>query len=267
MLKNKINLRFFIFFVCLILNAAVLASDKRGVGLANLQGGDRIDALNVAWYYTWNPEPIAGVSAEKFVPMIWGGHKLEKQITFLKSQKKSSVLLVINEPNKRKQANMSVHKVIEIWPRLQGLTEAISSPAPAGPLNSWFNKFNKQAKKNNITFDFMAVHIYSSADPVKFLAKVDAIYKKYNRPIWITEFAVADWEAAGKQGKNKYTEAEVLAFMQAVLPELEARDFVKRYAWFGAGNYSLKREQVRTSRLFEKDGELTPLGKFYANFQ
>jgi len=253
--------------VCLILNAAVLASDKKGVGLANLQGGDRIDALNVAWYYTWKPEPIAGVSAEKFVPMIWGGHKLEKHIAFLKRQKKPSVLLVINEPDHKKQANMSVHKVIEIWPRLQELTESISSPNPTGALTAWFNKFNKQAKKNNIIFDFMAVHMYSSADPIKFLAKVDAAYTKYNQPIWITEFGVADWKAKNKPGKNRYSEAEVLAFMKVVLPGLESRDFVKRYAWFGAGNNTWKHEQLRTARLFEKDGELTPLGKFYANFQ
>jgi len=38
-----------------------------------------------------------------------------------------------------------------------------------------------------------------------------------------------------------------------------------RYAWFGAGDDIA--EELRTSRLFEKDGTLTPLGRYYADFQ
>jgi len=257
---------YFIFCILVIFSSNVLASDKKGVGLADLTAALKINSLNLAWYYTWKPEPIEGVSLAKFIPMIWGGYKSEKQITTLMSKGKVPVLLVINEPNHKNESNMSVSKVIDIWPRLQKLTDSISSPAPAGILTSWFDKFYKQAKKKDIQFDFMAVHIYGSADPVKFLNKVDAVYAKYKMPIWITEFAVADWKAKGKPGKNKYSEAEVLAFMEKVLPELELRPFVKRYAWFGAGNKTYKHEQLRTSRLFNKNGGLTPLGHFYADF-
>jgi len=249
------------------LSSNLLASDKKGVGLSDLTAASKINSLNLAWYYTWKPEPIAGVPLDKFVPMVWGGHKLDKQILTLSSKGKVPVLLVINEPNHKKQSNMSVSKVIDVWPRLLKLTDLISSPVPAGILTSWFNKFYKQAKKKDLKFDFMAVHIYGSADPVKFLNKVDAVYAKYKIPIWITEFSVADWKAKGKPGENKYSEAEVLAFMKKVLPELELRPFVKRYAWFGAGNKTYKNEQLRTSRLFNKNGSLTPLGDFYAGFK
>jgi len=244
----------------------LFASEKKGVGLWDLTAASKINSLNLAWYYTWKPEPIAGVSLAKFVPMVWGGHKLDKQILTLSSKEKVPVLLVINEPNHKKQSNMSVSKVIDVWPQLQKLTDSISSPAPVGILTSWFNNFYKQAKKKDLKFDFMAVHIYGSADPVKFLNKVDAVYAKYKMPMWITEFAVADWKAKGKPGKNKYSEAEVLTFMKKVLPELELRPFVKRYAWFGAGNKTYQQEPVRTSRLFDKYGKLTPLGQFYADF-
>jgi len=257
---------YFIFCILVIFSSNALASEKKGVGLWDLTAASKINSLNLAWYYTWKPEPIEEVSLAEFIPMIWGGHKLEKQISKLMPKDKVPILLVINEPNHKKQSNMSVSKVIDVWPRMQKLTDSISSPAPAGILTSWFDKFYKQAKKKGIKFDFMAVHIYGSADPVKFLNKVDAVYEKYKMPMWITEFAVADWKAKGKPGKNKYSEVEVLAFMKKVLPELELRPFVKRYAWFGAGNKTYQQEPVRTSRLFDKCGKLTPLGRFYADF-
>ena len=87
-------------------------------------------------------------------------------------------------------------------------------------------------------------------------------------PIWLTEFGVADWDTAPwirKSTVNRYSEDAVLQFMKEVLPELEKRPYVMRYAWFGAGDGI--GEELRTSRLFEKDGTLTPLGRYYADFQ
>lgn len=247
------------------------ASDKKGVGLADLHAADRLEALGVAWYYTWKPWPIEGAKAE-FVPMIWGGPRTGEHLAALQEKARVPALLVINEPNKTDQANMSVEEVVRLWPAFEPLAERLSSPAPAGVLGPWFDKFHRMAKARGLRYEFMAVHLYGPPDPEKFLAKIDAVYEKYRLPIWITEFAVADWDAAPKNCRgdcpqNRYSEAQVLAFMQAVLPELEKRSYVERYAWFGAGRHSLSHEQVRTSRLFERDGRLTPLGCFYASFQ
>lgn len=250
----------------LVLGHSAIASDKKGVGLIDLHAGDRIEALNVAWYYTWKLQPIDGVAAEKFVPMVWGGRHLEKQLSVLKARGTVPVLLGFNEPNKRDQANMSVQKAILSWSQLEPLAGRLGSPAPAGVLGPWFDNFYNMVRKKGLKMDFMAVHLYGPPDPQKFLAKLDAVYEKYHLPIWITEFAVADWSAKGKSGSNRYSEEEVLAFMKSVLPELEKRQYVERYAWFGAGNHALTHEQVRTSRLFEKDGTLTPLGKYYSQF-
>jgi hypothetical protein len=250
----------------LVLGHAVVASDKKGVGLIDLHAGDRIKALNVAWYYTWKLQPIEGVAAEKFVPMIWGGRHLEEQLSVLKARGTVPVLLGFNEPDRVDQANMSVQKAILPWSQLVPLAGRLGSPAPAGVLSPWFDRFYRMTQEKGLKMDFMAVHVYGPPDPKKFLAKVDAMYEKYHLPIWITEFAVADWSAKGKPGSNRYSEEEVLAFMKSVLPELEKRQFVERYAWFGAGNHSLTHEQARTSRLFEKDGTLTPLGKYYSQF-
>jgi hypothetical protein len=263
----RINRRTLVLIVLAALCAVNLAwaSEKKGICLAELQMPERIETLNVAWYYTWQPQPVEGIPAEKFVPMVWGGYRLEKHIHAIRSQGKVPVLLAINEPNKTDQANMSVEEVIRIWPTISELTDRISTPATAGVLNSWFDKFYRMARARGLKMDFMAVHLYGPPDAAKFLKKIDSVYQKYHMPIWITEFAVADWEATDK-GTNRYDEDQVLSFMKAVLPELEKRPYVVRYAWFGAGRRSVSFEPVRTSRLFEKDGTLTPLGRYYAEF-
>lgn len=264
---NILNKVIFVFLLAFIQFST--ASEKKGVGLADLQASDRIESLNVAWYYTWKPLPINGVAADKFVPMIWGGAKerISRQFSRFQSDKKLPVLLGFNEPNKKDQSNMSVNQAIRLWPKLAQLTERLGSPAPAGVLTSWFDRFYRIAKQKKLKLDFMAVHWYGPPDAKKFLAKIDRVYQKYRLPIWITEFAVADWKAKNKPGTNQFSDTQVLAFMRTVLPELEKRDYVERYAWFGAGKHSLTHEQVRTSRLFEKNGDLTPLGKFYADFR
>lgn len=261
--------RIFILILVIIANGlnSASASGKKGVSLADLHAPERIAALNVAWYYTWKVQPIEGAPPEKFVPMVWGGPRLDAEITAMHSKGKVPFLLAINEPDKVKQSNMSVDEAIRIWPKLASLADQISTPATAGVLGPWFDKFYRTAKARGLKFDFMAVHLYGPPDAKKFLKKIDATYEKYHIPIWITEFAVADWKAKDKPGSNRYSEDEVLSFMKTVLPELEKRQYVSRYAWFGAGKKTLPHEQVRTSRLFEKDGSLTELGRFYANFQ
>lgn len=275
--SNRLNsfLRslFFIFAISISVLSPIWASDKKGIGLADLNAAETINALNVAWYYTWSPNPIKGVALEKFVPMLRsrGGRLLNEQINSFHKQKKIPILLVLNEPNTKEGDNMSAEEVIRSWPEISSLADKISTPAAAGILNPWLNKFYRMAKDRNYKMDFIAIHQYSSPDAKLFLDKIDQVYEKYHLPIWITEFAVADFSASKKHCKsaceNKYTEQQVLAFMKEVLPELEKRPYVIRYAWFGAGKASIAHEQVRTSALFDKDKKLTELGKFYANFQ
>ena len=264
---------FFIFALSILVLSPTWASDKKGIGLADLNATEKINVLNVAWYYTWSPNPIKGIALEKFVPMLRsrGSNSFNEQISSFRKQGKIPVLLTLNEPNETAQDNMSVEEVIRAWPDISSLADKVSSPAPAGVLTPWFDKFYKMATARDYKVDFMAVHFYPTADAKLFLSKIDQLYEKYHLPIWITEFAVADFSASKKNCRvaceNKYTEQQVLGFMKEVLPELEKRSYVARYAWFGAGKTSFSHEQVRTSSLFDKDGHLTELGKFYANFQ
>jgi hypothetical protein len=47
----------------LLLHGAVLASDKKGIGVADLHGAERVQQLKASWYYTWKaPSATLGLA-------------------------------------------------------------------------------------------------------------------------------------------------------------------------------------------------------------
>lgn len=264
--------RIFVVVFLILCSLPLHASNKKGVGLADREGADRIRALNLSWYYTWSPLPISGVREEMFVPMLWGGERIDSDLRTLMSFGRIPILLTFNEPDKGDQANMSPQYAASVWGDVDRLADRISSPATAEVGGKWLDRFNNEIHSRGFKYAFLAVHLYGPPDADRFLQRLDALYLKYKTPIWITEFAVADWGASKRNcfsvdcKINRYSDEQVLRFMMKVLPELEVRPFVLRYAWFGAGRSVAAREELRTSRLFESDGRLSTLGCFYSNF-
>jgi hypothetical protein len=62
------------------------------------------------------------------------------------------------------------------------------------------------------------------------LAKVAYVHDKYGLPIWVTEFAVADWSATPSR-PSRYTGMEIRSFMRAAVAGMRAMPFVERFAW------------------------------------
>ena len=126
----------------------------------------------------------------------------------------------------------------------------------------WYEFMELMEQKENWDYDFTAVHCYDGGcDAEGFLKMIDDTYAMNKKPIWVTEFGVAEW--AGKQwgGGNAQAKQKVLAFMEKVVNGLEERDFVERYAWFP---FSPEDEYDGASGIFDYDtGKLTELGKLY----
>lgn len=252
--------------VCaLAITAPAVAGDKKGVAIGPKDGdaAETIKRLDARWYYTWNTEPIAQAGSAQFVPMIWSDSpRFDRQAAQLGEGAKPCALLAFNEPDGKRQANMSVDTAVGAWDRIRPLARRIGSPAAVNALGPWFEDFSKRMAEQGKDYDFVAVHWYGAPSAKSFLRKIDDIHDTYKKPIWITEFAVSDW--AAKDGrKSRYTTAATERFMATVLPELERRPYVERYAWMGAGAYS---EATVTSRLVDDSGGLTPLGRIYAEF-
>lgn len=252
--------------ICAFATAAPsVAGDKKGVaiGQKDANAAETIQQLNARWYYTWNTDPIAQAGAAQFVPMIWSNStKLDRQVAQLGQGSKPCTLLAFNEPDGKRQADMSVDEAVDAWDRIRPLARRIGSPAAVNTLGPWFEDFSKRMTERGKGYDFVAVHWYGAPSAKSFLRKIDDIHEAYGKPIWITEFAVSDW--AAQDGRtSRYTAEATERFMATVLPELERRPYVERYAWMGAGAY---RAATVSSRLVDDSGDLTPLGRIYAEF-
>jgi len=253
-------------------NNPQMGSGKKGADFStNMRYGTwnaDVLALKPFWYYTWGKELHTGSPLNcEFVPMFWGAADVTTNniaaVKQLKDQGKIKYVLGFNEPNRGDQSNVSVSTALKLWPQLESIGLPLGSPAADWPTNKWIYDFLDSCKIQNKRIDFICVHMYANVDENVYLNTLKEVYNKYKLPIWITEFAPADWNAQ-KPADNLYTPAQVLAFMQRLLPKLEQLDYVKRYSWFSGDPNSA---QMWSSALIDANGNLTELGKWYANYQ
>jgi len=243
--------------------ACITFKYKKGV-----QWHKRVESLNVSWHYSWSGKLVsAEPEGVEFVPMIWGfwgaNDGFKKNIERWSASKKEGEfthLLGFNEPDGKKQANLTVEKALAAWPHLEKTGLKLGSPGAVHADNAWMKEFMKKADERNLRVDFVCVHWYGGANVNGFINRLRRIHKLYGKPIWITEFAVADWQAKSLD-ENKYSKEKVYKFMKEVLPKLDKLDFVERYSWF---NGSTTSKALGNSALFNDDGSLTKLGELYA---
>ncbi|WP_261792260.1 glycoside hydrolase family protein [Arthrobacter sp. PM3] len=244
---------------------------SKGIGMPRFDGFGfkELDTLNLDWFYDWGPDypplRVASTQAAEFVPMVWGRGSLERKAI---QQVKSEVpwtgaqnLLGFNEPDHTGQADMSVDTAISLWPQLEHSGLRLGSPAPVQALGDWLQKFMDQADKKNRRVDFVAMHWYAPPHTDSFLNTVQKLHERYGKPVWITEYAVADWKATPKS-PSRFTEKEILAFMKDTAAGLRKMPFVERFAW----KTRVHGDPIMgASALFRSNGSLTPTGELYSS--
>ena len=238
-------------------------STKKGLGgAAPLASG-----LVTNWYYNWGVNPSSkGMPTTDpsmhFVPMIWGWYPA-KTPSILEGLRalQPSILLGFNEPDHRDQSNIPVDTALEAWPQLEGFSTELVSPGAANPLGPWMQEFMNGVEKRKLRVDSIAVHNYSGPSSLNFLSLLHRVHDLYRRPIWVTEFAVADWQAK-HGGASRYSVSQTVGFMEEVCTEMDKLAWIKGYAWYPfAGKSS---NALQTSTLFNADGNLNDLGRAYA---
>ena len=226
---------------------------------------ERITALDAKWFYSWGKNKPSGVpEGVEFCPMIWGAWEgtVENDVAKLtKAIEAGEVERVMgfNEPDQHDQSDLSVERVVELWPLLMELDVPLASPGCVHPDRDWMKQFMAEADKRDYRVDYVCVHSYGGTSVDAFMHRMEKVHKMYDRPLWLTEFAVGDWKAR-KVEENRHSAKKVRAFMRELLPQLEKADFIDRYAWFSA---SPNNRALGTSALFDDDGELTQLGRIY----
>jgi hypothetical protein len=183
------------------------------------------------------------------------------KLTELRNQGALTHLLGFNEPDSKEQANLGVDAAVAAWPFLEATALRLGSPAAVHADGPWMRDFMGKVSAAQGRVDFVTAHWYGGVDADGLIAWLTKIHQQHGKPVWLTEFAPADWSASATN-PNRYSRAQVESFMKAVLPKLDALPFLERYAWFSFGT---DRAPGGSSALFENDGTRTAAGEVYRN--
>lgn len=275
------------------------ASNKKGSVLsASTSGANQlVNKVHPSWYYNWGYASTANVNNSiPFVPMIWGESNVAKISTLpTPSQGGSRYLLGFNEPDGVTQSNLTVSRALALWSQLAATPFLLGSPATASnptKSGSWLEQFmsgkpiisktsdtissssrgsSRDSKSRGSSsssspppprVDFICLHWYAPPNVTSFLNFIDDTWNKFHKPIWVTEFAVADWNH--KFPPHGYSVNATMTFMKDAMIGLEKRSYVQRYTW---KTRSTTDPAMGNSALYNADGSLTALGVFYSNFQ
>lgn len=247
---------------------------KKGAGLVMNDVTTNIPqliSLRPYWSYHWGPlRPAQQPDNIEFVPMIFKSYgplyvqsTMNNVIRPMFEAGLAKRLLGFNEPDNVLQANMTVSSAISYWPELEVPYMPLASPAVATLEGAWMAEFVSQVESLGYRMDYIAVHWYGPANIQTFKNEMISIYQTYGSkwPLLITEFAPADWTAQ-TVAENRFQQSGVLNFMKSVLPWLEEQDWIYGYAWFP---FSPTFPAGASSALFDINGNLTAVGKFYSS--
>ena len=228
---------------------------------------DRVLKLSPNWMYTWGSVRPSDLPKQiDFAPMMWGDARepvMSKKLESIREGVQAGnfdCLMGFNEPDQSSQSNMTVDRVVELWPRLMEIETPLVSPGCVHPDREWMRQFMDRVDQEDLRVDFVAVHTYGGPSVEHLVKRLESVHQMYGRPLWITEMAVGDWNAKTVE-QNRHSAASIEAFMRELLPALEEMPCVARYAWFSAAPTNA---HLGTATLFDSVGRLTPLGRIYA---
>ncbi|GGM97413.1 RNA polymerase sigma factor (sigma-70 family) [Actinoplanes campanulatus] len=213
-------------------------SPKKGAGVWRFAGAKgALKDVGAGWYYDWGPadDEVPGPAGVEFVPMIWGAADVTGA-TLKRAKAEGDVLLGFNEPDLAEQSNMTVEAALAAWPKLEATGMRLVSPAVAfggDTAGGWLDRFMTGAGAKGLRVDAIALHWYgsdfSAAAVNQFLGYVDAVHRRYGKPIWVTEFGLINFGSSPRYPSD----AQKVRFIKGATAGLEKRSYVERYAWFG----------------------------------
>ncbi|MFI6268009.1 sigma-70 family RNA polymerase sigma factor [Micromonospora zamorensis] len=242
--------------------APAVSSARKGVGVWNFAGvSQALVNSKAGWYYTWGTQH-PGISTPRgvtFVPMIRSAENVTAT-ELARARAAGPDLLTFNEPDMPEQANMTVEQALDLWPQLMATGSRLGSPAVAwgGPdPQGWLGRFMTGAQARGHRVDFVTLHWFgadfTTSTAVDQLRQyLQAVYQRYRKPIWLTEFALIRFDSGGAQFPGQDQQA---AFLTAATTMLGQLSYVQRYAWFG-----LPATDKDRSGLFSSGTEATVVG-------
>ncbi len=219
-------------------------SFKRGVCF-NVVTVEDVEALSpaISWLYNWDegiPTSYDAIQEHEimYVPMMHGrdGSINKNAVRALLSiSPEIKYILGLNEPNFLEQGNKTPQQAVELWADLEEIADEFNLTIVGPALNNspdppyqdpikWYDEFFALCPDCRV--DHIAMHSYM---PSAAALKSDVErYKKYNKPIWVTEFCAFETSTSADSQKR---------FMIEALDYLETDPDIYRYAWFKERGY------------------------------
>lgn len=233
--------------------------------------GGWVGSFNTGWAYNWNRSDITPTNPDfYYVPMQhrdeWPNlSTLHKSYQDWNNDVWPNLLLGYNEPDRPDQADMTVSRGLELWPRLEALDVPLVAPANAqGGEDWWLTPFMDQADSLGYRTDYSAGHWYAFPNVNNIFNHIDDLQNDGNgRKVWLTEFSVVDWSG----GSGNFSEEDNYNFILEFLWRAESKQNLDKYAIFlFTGNSPTNPWDLANPRSNFRfsNGNLTPFGKAYS---
>lgn len=247
-------------------------SAKRGVGF-NFQFIDDVNVLGtgISWSYNWgysyNTSFDTAISDNKidYCPMAWNAVNKAEIRSYVAAHPNCKYLLAFNEPNLTDQANMTPQQAAAKWGDVKAIADELGLKVISPAMNygtlanysdpiKWLDEFFTLVPLSDV--DGIAIHCYMAN--VSALQSYVELFKKYRKPIWLTEFCA--WDGLNS---NSFTAEGQQGYLTDAVNYLESDPDVFRYAWFIGRNGNANAFPYNSLLINDSNVQLTELGKIY----
>lgn len=249
-------------------------SQKRGLGYGTHSLEDMaVMSKGISWWYNWSIKPDLSIQnvyqqyGVEFVPMAWNGNFNDAELrAYIASHPDVKYILAFNEPNFIDQANMTPSQAVAQWPRLEAIANEFGLKIVSVAMNYCGNCVTENGTTYYSPFDYFddffelcptckvdALSIHAYMPDVNGIEWYVNEFKKYGKPIWMTEFSA--WETVKTLDDQK-------RMLIQVVDSFENNADMQRYAWFTG-----RRNGHPFNGLFDyrQSGVLNELGNIYVN--
>ena len=248
-------------------------SPKRGICFNAFSNGDmELLGPSISWGYNWGKTTFEEIATGldnygiEYCPMVWSGKPdIPAMQAYIAAHPNVHYLLAFNEPNLTDQANMTPVQAAALWQdvvvaakelNLKLVSPAMNYGTLAGysdPIK-WLDEFFAQPNVDINDIDAISIHCYmaSTSGLKDFVER----FRKYNKPVWLTEFCA--WDPAPSSVEKQ------MDYMCTTLNYLEQEPLVERYSWFMLKtSNSLTKVPFNQLVTHDLNPQLTPLGEIY----
>lgn len=232
--------------------------DAEKKGLANDTRYNSTQALNVAWCYSFSLGENRGMDCECVPHHIyedWPSSSDCGRVTY------SPHLKTNNEPgNKDDDHPQSVETILNNWENLMRTGMRLCSPSSHDGSLNHLREFMAEIDARGWRCDILDMHCYWTSGNFNNL---QGWYDSYKRPIWVSEFVWgASWSNNGIFATDRTysiaNQQKNYDGMRPILENLNRWPYIERYAYWNS--------EADCSKIY-KDGNLSILGKFYADMK